>query len=932
MQYPRLSVRLGPPSASALSNIPFDKGSVLFPKSKELVGVRKRRLKRYSSLLQAFASRGSVAGGRAVHGHLLRQRVELDLHLRVSLLNFYAKCGSPAVARRMLDEMPQRDVVCWTAVIAGFVSKGCGKDGALLFSEMIRGGVRPNEYTLATCLKGCSACSDFLLGKQVHSQVIRLGWAADSYVGSALMEVYAKCGQMELARSVYSSLSKQNVVLWNVMLNGYVLTGDVDEVMRLFNSLKESEIQFENFTLSSVLKCCASSGRLREGRILHCVAIKVGSETDNVIGCSLVDLYSKCNEVVDALKAFSRIKDPDVVTWTTIIACLDQQGDGPEAARVFNIMRQRGLKPNLFSLTSLVSAAGNVGHLNYGKSVHALIYKYGHEHDVSDIMLSNSLVSMYMKSGSPHDGLQAFDGMRKKDLVSFNNLLLGPQGPQVLHHMLSWGLKLNDSTFVNVLRCCIGSENVSFGRQVHTLVVKHNMTRNKFVGTTLIDMYAKIRCVDEAVLVFRSLKDKDIFTWTTIISGLMRCDQVEKGLKYFVLMQQEGITPNENTLATCLSGCSQIASLSSGKLLHSMALKAGHLWDTFIVNGLINFYGKCGSIEDAETMFKGLNSCDLTLWNSMICLYSHYCQGQKALAAFRLMLQEGILPDQITFLGVLVACSRIGLIDEGKMHFESMGETFGIETTIEHCACMVDMLGRAGKFSEVESFIKEMKIPPSGPIWEALLGACEMHKNENLGERAAERLLKLDPEEASNYILLSNIFAAKKRWDSVKEVRGLMTRRGVKKERACSWIEIEGTVHVFYPQDFSHPKLAQIYVKLEELGKKLILAGYKPRTEYVLQNVSDSEQKEYLHHHSERLALAFALMSSSYTRRIRIFKNNRICGDCHEMMRMISDIIDREIIIRDAYYFHNFRKGVCSCQGSSIQDIMLEIAPSSMGV
>ncbi|KAK4748304.1 hypothetical protein SAY87_014890 [Trapa incisa] len=799
--------------------------------------------------------------------------------------------------------------------MSGFVSKGYGRDGAEIFSEMMRDGVRPNEYALATCLKGCSAFSDLLLGKQVHSLAIRLGLSLDIYVGSSLVEVYSKCSQMELAASVFSGLSKQNAILWNLMLNGYLLIGNTDEVLRLFNRLKESEIKFGNFTLNSILKCCANSGIVREGRILHCVAIKIGSDTDNVIGCSLVHMYSKCSLAADSLTAFSRIKDPDVVTWTTMIACLDKQANGLEAAQVFNVMRQRGLKPNLFSLSSIMNVAGNIGSFVYGKSIHALTFKYGYDIDVTDKILVNSLVSMYMKIGSPYDSLRVLYGRRKKDSVSSNITMMESEGFQV-HQMLLGCIKLDVPTLVNVLKCCSHLKDVSFGRQIHAHVVKHNVSSNKFVGTTLIDMYAKSRCFDDAILAFRLLMDKDVLTWTTIISGLMHCDKVEKGFGCFILMQREGIRPNGNTLATCLSGSSRIASLSSGKLLHSMAIKGGHLLDMFVINGIINMYGKCGPLEDAEAMFNGSISRDLTLWNSIICLYSLHYQGQKTLDSFRLMLHEGFLPDHITFVGILTACSRMGLIDEGKMHFRSMGETFGVETTIEHCVCMVNMLGRAGRFDEVESFTKEMNISASGSIWEAVLGTCEMHKNETLGQRAAEKLFELNPEEASNYVLLSNIFAAKKNWDSVEEVRGLMTRKGVKKELACSWVEIDGRFHVFYSRDFSHPKLEQIYVKLEELSQQLLLVDYKPRTGCVLQNVSEIEKKEYLHYHSERLALAFALISSNSMKIIRIFKNNRICSDCHEMMRLISERINQEIIIRDIHHFHKFMGGACSCQCS----------------
>jgi len=241
------------------------------------------------------------------------------------------------------------------------------------------------------------------------------------------------------------------------------------------------------------------------------------------------------------------------------------------------------------------------------------------------------------------------------------------------------------------------------------------------------------------------------------------------------------------------------------------------------------------------------------------------------------MLDEGTIPDEVTFLGVLSACSHMGLVEEGKKQFNSLSEEFGITPTVEHYACMVDILGRAGKFDEMEHFIKKMELTPHALIWETVLGACKMHGNVEFGEKAAEKLFELKPEIDSTYILLSNILAAKGRWDDVKKVRSLMSIRGVKKEPGCSWVEINGQVHIFVSQDGSHPKIRDIYIKLEELGQKLISVGYVPKTEHVLHNVSDREKKEHLNHHSERLALAFALISPNPVKTIRIFKNLRIC-------------------------------------------------------
>lgn len=877
----------------------------------------KERLRRYSGMLRECASKGFLNEGKAIHGQVIKNGIDPDSHLWVSLVNAYAKCGSTVYARQVLDEMPERDVVSWTALIQGFVAEGYGGDSVSLFCEMKREGVRPNEFTLATGLKACTMCLDLEFGKQIHGEAIKVGCFSDLFVGSALVDLYAKCGEMELADSVFFCMPEQNDVSWNALLNGYAQVGDGKEVLRLFSRMTESEM-FSKFTLSTVLKGCATSGKLQEGQVVHSVAIKIGCEVDEFLGCSLVDMYSKCGLAYDALKVFKRIKDPDVVAWSAIVTCLDQQGHSHEAAKLFQLMRCRGVRPNQFSFASLVSAATDLGDLHYGESIHACICKYGFETDMS---VSNALITMYMKNGCSQGGARVFEAMTDHDLVSWNALLSGfygyencDLGARIFYQMLVEDFKPNMYTFISVLRSCSSHLDLGFGKQVHAHIIKNSLVNNDFIGTALVDMYAKSRCLKDADVVFNRLIDRDLFTWTVIISGYAQTDQTEKAVKYFTLMQQEGVKPNEFTLASCLSGCSHTASLENGQQLHSMAIKGGQFTDVFVSCALVDMYAKCGCLEDAEAIFEGLVSRDTVLWNAMICGYSQHGQGKKALETFWTMLDEGTMPDEVTFLGVLSACSHMGLVEEGKKQFNSLRKVFGIIPTLEHYACMVDILGRAGKFDEVESFIKEMKLTPHALIWETVLGACKMHGNVELGERAADKLFELTPEIDSNYILLSNIFAAKGRWDDVKKVRVLMTSRGVKKEPGCSWVEINGQVHTFVSQDGSHPKIREIYLKLEDLSEKLTSVGYIPKTEHVLHDVTDREKKEHLNHHSERLALAFSLISTNPIKTIRIFKNLRICEDCHDFMKFMSDITNRKIVVRDINRFHHFKSGTCSCQ------------------
>ncbi|KAM7480821.1 hypothetical protein LguiB_005404 [Lonicera macranthoides] len=879
---------------------------------------RKGRLKRYSAMLRDCVVNWGLNEGKAIHGDIVRSGVEPDSHLWVSLINFYAKCRCLEFAHKVFDEMPERDVVSCTALIAGYVGDGRGMEGVYLLCEMQRDGIRPNEFTLATVLKACSMQLDKEFGKQIHAEVVKIGVFEDLYVGSALVDLYAKCGEMEYADKVFFFMPEQNTVSWNGLLNGYAEVGDGAELLRLFCRMKETEMKFNKFTLSIVLKGCANSGDLGAGLLVHSVAIKIGCEDDDFVNCSLVDMYSKCGIAYDALKVFSRIKNPDIVTWSAMICCLDQQGRAQEAIELFSKMKHKGLNPNHFTLASLINAATDLGDPNYSKSIHACVYKYGFE---LETLVNNSLITMYMKNGFIEDGYRVFHSMCHWDVVSWNTLLSGfqdnetcDQGPRFFNSMLGAGFKPNIYTFITILRSCSSLSNPWFGRQVHTHVVKNGLKSDGYVGTALIDMYAKCRCLEDVEVIFNRMNEKDIFTWTVMIAGFAQTDQGEKAVNYFNHMRKNGVNPNEFTLASCLRGCSGIASFENGRQLHSLAIKTGHFRDIFVAGAIVDMYGKCGSIDDAEIIFRGVGTHDTILWNTIICNYALHGFGEKALQAFEDMLDEGTLPDGITFLGVLSACSHMGLIDEGRKHFESMSEVHKITPSIKHYACMVDILGRAGKFNEVESFVENMQSTPNALIWETILGACKVYGNAKLGERAAEKLFEIEPEIDSNYILLSNIFAGKGRWGDVSKIRALMTNQGIKKEPGCSWVEVDSQIHTFLAQDSSHPKIRDIHQKLEELGDKLTKSGYIPKTDYVLQNVTEREKRENLSHHSERLALGFSMINSIPNKTIRIFKNLRICGDCHEYMKLVSDITEREIVVRDIHRFHHFQTGRCSCK------------------
>lgn len=877
----------------------------------------KDMLKWYSEILKSCAAEVKLREGKVIHGHIVRSGVELDSHLWVSLINFYAKCRTLEYSFLLFEEMPVKDVVAWTTLISGFVAQGYGPESVELFYAMMRDNVMPNEFTLATVLKGCSMSLDLEFGKQLHGLVVKIGVLFDVYIGSALIDLYTKCGEMGYVDDVFCIMPEKNAVLWNALLNGYAQAGCGRSVLRLFCAMAETEMSYSNYTLSIVLKGIASSGALRAGRAVHSMVVKMGGGLDEFVICSLLNMYSKCGEENDALKLFRMVKNPDVVAWSSIISVLEQQGLNEEAAKLFFSMRCSGMRPNQFTLSSLVSAAADLDNLRYGQSIHACAHKFGFE---SDDLVSNALIGMYMKFQSIKDGCHIFDKIANCDVVSWNALLSGfhdetsDEGFRIFRHMLTEGLRPNMYSYISTLRSCSSSINVEHGRQVHSHIIKDNSLNSEYIGTALIDMYAKCGSMDDVETIFDRFKNRDVFTWTVLISGYSHNGQGEKAVHYFNQMRREGVIPNEFTLASYLKACSGIANLQNGQSLHSLTIKSGHSSDIFVASSLVDMYSKCGCIDDAESLFISMQFCDTVLWNSIICGYSQHGEGDKALRAFRQMVNQGVLPDGVTFVGILSACSHMGLVEEGRKNFNTMRELYGISPTIEHYACLVDILGRAGKFNEIERLIESMEVPPNALIWENVLGACRLHGNVELGEKAADKLFLMDPGADSNYILLSNLYASRGRWSDVSKVRASMSAMGIKKEPGCSWVEVDAQVHAFVAQDVSHPSLTDIRQKLEELQKKVSELGYVPNTLCVLQNVTDREKRENLFNHSERLALGFALISQKYSGKIRIFKNLRICVDCHEFMKFVSSTINQEITIRDTSRFHLFRHGLCSCR------------------
>lgn len=583
---------------------------------------------------------------------------------------------------------------------------------------------------------------------------------------------------------------------------------------------------------------------------------------------------------------------------------------------VLDLIDRGSLEPDRTLYNMLLKRCTQLEKLKEGKLVHSHIL---HSKLRDDLVIQNSILFMYARCGSLEDARWVFDEMPSRDMVTWTSLITGyAQNERAVDalvlfpQMIRDELKPNEFTLSSLLKCCGLIPSYNDGRQIHACCVKYGCHSNVFVGSSLVDMYARCGYMGEARMVFDKLVSKNEVSWNALIGGYARMGVGQEALALFVKMQRDNYRPTEFTYSALLCSSSCMGSLEQGKWLHAHVIKSGRKLVGYVGNNLLHMYVKSGSIQDAKKVFNRLVKVDVVSCNSMLIGSAQHGLGKEAVKQFEEMLRVGIEVNDITFLCVLTACSHAGLLDEGNYYFGLMRK-YNIEPKVSHYATMVDLLGRSGLLDQAKRLIEEMPIEPTAAIWGALLGASRMHKNMEMGTYAAERVFELDPFYSGTHILLANIYASAGRWSDAAKVRKIMKDSGLKKEPACSWVEIENSVHVFLANDIAHPQKDKVRKMWEQLNQKIKEIGYAPDTSNVLLFVDQHEKELNLQYHSEKLALAFALLNTSPGSTIHIMKNIRVCGDCHSAIKYVSLVVKREIIVRDTNRFHHFRDGFCSC-------------------
>ncbi|WVY97905.1 hypothetical protein V8G54_030056 [Vigna mungo] len=753
----------------------------------------------------------------------------------------------------------------------------------------------PNPPSLsdkwALLLQSAIKSRDPLLGRCIHAPIIKHGICLGVFLMNNLLNFYAKTGFFSDAHRLFHEMPLKTTFSWNTILSMHVKGGHLDSARQLFDEIPHpdsvswttmivgynhlglfntaintflrmvsSGISPTQFTFTNVLASCSAKKALNVGNKVHSFVVKLGLSGVVPVANSLLNMYAKCGDSVMAnfgrldlaLSLFDQMSDPDIVSWNSIITGYCHQGRDIKALETFSSMlKSSSLNPDKFTLASVLSACANLQSLKLGKQIHAHIVKV----DIDTAgAVGNALISMYAKSGA-----------------------------------------------------------VEIARRIVQLTGTSSL--NVIAFTSLLDGYVKIGDINPAREIFDSLKCPDVVAWTAMIVGYAQNDLISNALALFRLMIREGPKPNSYTLAALLSVFSSLASLDHGKQLHAVAMRLEEASSISVGNALITMYSRSGSIKDARKVFNQICSYRDTLtWTSMILALAQHGLGNVAIELFEKMLKINLKPDHITYVSVLSACTHVGLVEQGKRYFNLMKNVHNIEPTSSHYACMIDLLGRAGLLEEAYNFITNMPIEPDVVAWGSLLSSCRVYRNVDLAKVAAETLLSIDPNNSGAYSALANTLSACGKWEDAAKVRKSMKDRAVKKEQGFSWVQIQNKVHTFGVDDALHPQRDAIYRMISKIWNEIKKMGFIPDTNSVLHDLEQEVKEQILRHHSEKLAIAFALINTPEHSTLRIMKNLRVCNDCHSAIKYISKLVKREIIVRDATRFHHFNGGSCSCQ------------------
>ncbi|KAI0507894.1 hypothetical protein KFK09_014022 [Dendrobium nobile] len=617
----------------------------------------------------------------------------------------------------------------------------------------------------------CASCRALVAARCVESHIISSSFPSppSTFLLNRAIETYALCGSISDARELFDEMPHRTGGTWNAMISAYASAGCPSDAIALFVRMNVSGIRPKDVTFASVLRSCSSLLALTLARQVHGLILKFGFCVNVILGTSLVDVYGKCQIMDEAHKQFDEIPDPNPVSWNVIVRRYLDFGQGEKALCMFLRMIHVGVIPLNFTVSSALVACSDSSWLSVGCQIHGIVVKNGYETDYivensimelyakcgciedarwifncsvsRDVVSWTSMVSGYASCGRLNEAEKLFYEMPERNVVSWNALLAGyvqsfnwEKAFEFFHEMQRETTEIDFITLGLMLNSCAGLLDSEKGKQIHGFAYRHLLFPDIFFSNALLDMYTKCGNLKSADLWFLQIGSRrDKVSWNSLLAGYARHGRSEEAFDIFNEMLKE-TTPNEFTFSMMLAASANIFMLEHGKQIHACLIRNGFNIDVIIRGALVDMYCKCRLLDYAVRVFEKESSRDVVLWNSAILGFAYNGRGAYSIELFEAMQRDRIRPDNITFIGLLLACISEGSVSLGCKYFYMMSDEYGVIPRVEHYECMIELLGKHGSMVELEELIRRMPFEPTIPMWSRIYDSCSKHVYRRLRE------------------------------------------------------------------------------------------------------------------------------------------------------------------------------------------------------
>ncbi|KAK9105246.1 hypothetical protein Scep_022090 [Stephania cephalantha] len=855
-----------------------------------------------------------------LHAHLCITGLHRDPLPSTKLIESYAKMGSFESAQLVFDYFPTPDTFMWGVLIKTYVWNFLFDHAIQLYHEMLSNHSHVSSFIFPSILRACSGLGYVDMGEKVHGRVIKCGFELDGVVRTALLSMYGECGSLDTAQRVFDEMPIRDVVSWSSMILNYVRDGQACQGLDMFREMVFDGVKPDSVTMLSVTEASADLVVHKIAKSVHGYVVRRWIGRSETLKSAVIIMYGKCGDF-DSVELLSK-QTPyckNAASCSALIFCYNQRALFAEALNIFRVIRENDAELNSTSIVNILFSCSQLGCLREGKSVHCCVIRKQIHPDFDH--LGPSLIDMYANCGRLGDCQKVFDAIQERNIVLWNSLIvvysqnsLSEEALRLLVQLHYDGLLPDSFTLASSLAACGDICFSELGKQIHSLTLKTCLSSNEFIQNSLIGMYSKCGLVEASRDIFNATNQRDIVTWNSIASGLVQNGNSIEAISLLDHMHSVGLQMDKVSFLSAIQACSHLGYFEKGKWFHHKLILYGVEIDSQILSALTDMYAKCGDIKMAEIVFGNTSTRTVASWSAMISGYGMHGFLDAAVSLFSQMSTSGVKPNEVTFMGLLSACSHAGSVEDGKFYFNLMSEKFGIEPQLGHFVCLVDLLGRAGDLDSAYRIIKSMPIPASASIWGALLNGCRIHRNMEMIDDIQKNILELEPENPGYYVQLSNIYAEGGKLERFGKMRSMMKNLGLKKVPGYSIIEINKRIYRFNAGDKLHSQTKEIYRLLDDLKCFAEQQGYELERNSPNHVVEHGSSEHRAWSHSERLAIAFGIINTSPGTTLRISKNLRVCVDCHTFTKFISEITSRTIIMRDLNRFHHFEGGICSCK------------------